>query len=34
MSDSVHPNGAGYAVLAGRLEMPLRNLMRRAGWAD
>ena len=33
MSDSIHPNGAGYAVLAGRLEKPLRDLMRRAGWA-
>ncbi len=32
-SDSIHPNGAGYAVLAGRLEKPLRDLMRRAGWA-
>lgn len=34
MSDSIHPNGAGYAVLAGRLEKPLRDLMRQAGWAD
>jgi len=32
MSDSIHPNGAGYAVMAGRLEKPLRELMRRAGW--
>lgn len=31
-SDSIHPNAAGYAVLAGRLEKPLRDLMRRAGW--
>jgi lysophospholipase L1-like esterase len=34
MSDSIHPNAAGYAVLAGRLEKPLRDLMRRAGWAN
>jgi len=32
MSDSIHPNAAGYAVLAGRLEKPLRDLMQRAGW--
>ena len=31
-SDSIHPNAAGYAVLAGRLEKPLRDLMQRAGW--
>ncbi|MHB8836211.1 MAG: GDSL-type esterase/lipase family protein [Candidatus Methylomirabilia bacterium] len=31
-SDSIHPNAAGYAVMAGRLEKPLRDLMRRAGW--
>ena len=34
MSDSIHPNGAGYAVLAGRLEKPLRDLLRRAAWAS
>jgi lysophospholipase L1-like esterase len=33
MSDSIHPNAAGYAVLAGRLEKPLRDLIVRAGWA-
>jgi lysophospholipase L1-like esterase len=32
-SDSIHPNAAGYAIMAGRLEKPLRGLMRRAGWA-
>jgi lysophospholipase L1-like esterase len=30
--DSIHPNAAGYALLAGHLEKPLRDLMRRAGW--
>lgn len=31
-SDSIHPNAAGNAVMAGRLEKPLRELMRQAGW--
>ncbi len=33
-SDSIHPNAAGYAVLAGHLEKPLRDLMRLAGWTS
>lgn len=31
-SDAVHPNAAGYSVMAGRLEAALRDLMRLAGW--
>ncbi len=32
MSDAIHPNGRGYAVVAARLEKPLRRLMAAARW--